>query len=142
MGVKESLIRALGGTLEQKQLPSVNTGGSNGSLVYQAVGTGHNRKNTYKDFAEEGYSSNAVAFRCINEISQGAASIPFNIKFKDQALEDHPALALLNRPNPLQAAVEYFQALYKKYEILKKFDLKEVMTKNYVRQFFLKVAKE
>ena len=112
MGVKESLIRALGGTLEQKQLPSVNTGGSNGSLVYQAVGTGHNRKNTYKDFAEEGYSSNAVAFRCINEISQGAASIPFNVKFKDQALEDHPALALLNRPNPLQAAVEYFQALY------------------------------
>ena len=39
-------------------------------------------------------------------------------------------------------APKYFQTLFRKYEILQKFDLKEVMTKNYVRQFFLKVAKE
>ena len=42
----------------------------------------------------------------------------------------------------LLKAPKYFQELFKKYPILKKFDLKEVMTKNYVRQFFLKVAKE
>jgi hypothetical protein len=42
----------------------------------------------------------------------------------------------------LLKAPKYFQDLFNRYPILQKFDLKQVMTKNYVRQFFLKVAKE
>lgn len=42
----------------------------------------------------------------------------------------------------LLKAPKYFQELFKMYPILKKFELREIMTKNYVRQFFLKVAKE
>lgn len=111
MGIKDSLIRALGGTsIEEKQMPSV--GNAHQSVSYQAVGTGHTRKNSYKDFAEEGYSANAIVYRCVNEIAQGASSIPFKVKYKGEQLEQHPALNLLYRPNPLQASVEYFHALY------------------------------
>lgn len=110
MGIRESLIRALGGTLEEKGLPSA--GGQNGSVAYQMVGSDHSRKSNFKDFAEDGYSQNAVVFRCVNEVAQGAASIPFKVKRNGEAFEEHPALALLERPNPLQASVEYFQALY------------------------------
>ena len=110
MGIKESIIRALGGSLESKQLPSFS--GSNASVSYQKVGTDHTRKNSYLDFAEEGYSQNAIVYRCVNEISQGAAAIPFKLKLRGEQLESHPLLSLLYRPNPLQASVEYFQSLY------------------------------
>lgn len=110
MGIKDTLIRALGGTsVEQKNMPM---GGGNAGVVYQTVGTGHNRKTQYKDYAEEGYSQNAIVYRCVNEIAQGAASIPFKVKLRGEDLEAHPALNLLYRPNPLQAHVEYFHALY------------------------------
>ena len=42
----------------------------------------------------------------------------------------------------LKKAPKYFQTLFQKYPILKKFNISEIMTKNYVRQFFLKVAKQ
>lgn len=110
MGIRESLIRALGGSLEEKGLPSV--GGQGGSVAYQMVGADHSRKSNFKDFAEDGYSQNAIVYRCVNEIAQGAASIPFRIKRDGESFETHPALSLLERPNPLQASVEYFQSLY------------------------------
>ena len=110
MGVKDSLIRMLGGELpEQKSLPPIG-GGAN--VSYHTVGSSHSRKNTYKEYAEEGYAQNAIVFRCVNEIAQGASSIPFNIKFKGEKLENHELISLLNRPNPLQAYCEYFHALY------------------------------
>ena len=42
----------------------------------------------------------------------------------------------------LLKAPRYFKELFERYPILKQFDLKEVITKNYVRQYFLKVARE
>lgn len=109
MGIKDTLIRALGGVEEQKQVPLRD---SSSNVSYQTVGTDYTRKNSYKDFAEEGYSSNAIVYRCVNEVAQGAASIPFKVKQGGEAFESHPALSLLQRPNPLQAHNEYFQALY------------------------------
>lgn len=111
MGIRQFLIEALGGEVEQKQLPSAGSTG-NASVAYHSVGTNHLRKSKYKDFAEEGYSQNAVVFRCVNEIAQGASAIPFKIKFNDNELVEHPLVSLLKRPNPLQAGNEYFQALY------------------------------
>lgn len=46
------------------------------------------------------------------------------------------------RQDELQKAPKYFQELFAKYPILKKFDIKQIMSKNYVRALFLKVAKE
>lgn len=111
MGIRQFLVEALGGELDQKQLPS-GGGAGNASVAYHSIGTTHTRKSKYKDFAEEGYSQNAIVFRCVNEIAQGASAIPFKIKFNDNELVEHPLVSLLKRPNPLQASSEYFQALY------------------------------
>ena len=53
-----------------------------------------------------------LCFRCVNEIANGAAAIPFEVFQGDIKLERHPLISLLERPNPLQAGVEYFQSLY------------------------------
>lgn len=89
--------------IEVKQAPQVYM--SNSSPF-------HGRKDTFKDYAREGYSYNAIVYRCVNEIAQGAASIPFKIKQGDKEIENHPLSYLLKRPNPLQAGVEYFHSLY------------------------------
>jgi len=72
----------------------------------------HNRSDNFKSYAKEGYQQNAIVYRCVNEIAQGAASIDFKVFQGDIELERHPLIDLLKRPNPLQAGNEYFQSLY------------------------------
>ncbi len=72
----------------------------------------HHRRDSYESYAAEGYQQNAIVFRCVNEIANGAASIPFRAFQGDIELDQHPILSLLGRPNAQQAGVEYFQSLY------------------------------
>ena len=72
----------------------------------------HYRRDNYDAYADEGYRKNAIVYRCINEIANGAACVPFKLFQGDNELDQHPLLSLLRRPNPTQAGVEYFQAVY------------------------------
>ena len=104
MGILDNLRNAVfGQPLQIKEAPKVYM---QGSML------GHNRRDNFKAYAREGYQENAIVYRCVNEIANGAASIPFKVFQGDQELEQHPLVSLLARPNPMQAGVEYFQALY------------------------------
>lgn len=104
MGIIDNLRGAIfGQRLETKEAPKVFVQGSMFS---------HKRKDSFKDYAGEGYQQNAIVYRCVNEIANGAAAIPFKVYQGDIELEQHPLISLLQRPNPTQAGVEYFQALY------------------------------
>ncbi len=66
-------------------------------------------------FAEEGYRRNVVAYRAVNQIARAVASVSWRA-FQDlnsgrRALETHPVLALLARPNPAMARSEFFEAV-------------------------------
>jgi HK97 family phage portal protein len=89
--------------LEHKEAPRVHM---------QQTTPYHNRQDNYKSYAKEGYQQNAVVFKCVNEISNAAASINFKVYQGDVELEQHPLLTLLKKPNPIQAGNEYFQSLY------------------------------
>ena len=90
-------------TIERKEAPQV---------YVQNHSPYHSRNDNFKAYANEGYRQNAIVFRCVNEIANGAASMGFKVFDGDNLLESHPLVSLLNRPNPLQAGVEYFQSLY------------------------------
>lgn len=90
---------------EQKQVGSNMVG-------YFGVGSDEPRNYRYADLAKEGYLKNAIVYRCVNEISKGAAAVPFKIKLGDSILEEHPLIDILNRPNPLQSYTEFFSSLY------------------------------
>lgn len=81
-------------------------------VMMQNVGHSYSKKDKYEDYAKEGYQENAIAYRCVNEIANGASAIPFKVFSNDIELDNHPLVDLLNRPNPLMAGVEYFQCLY------------------------------
>ena len=84
-----------------------------GNMVgYFGVGTSKSRDYKYEDLAEEGYMKNSIVYRCVNEISKGASSVPFMVKSGDQVLENHPIISLLSRPNPLQSHSEFFNSVF------------------------------
>jgi len=84
-----------------------------GNMVgYFGVGTSKSRDYKYEDLAEEGYMKNSIVYRCVNEISKGASSVPFMVKSGDQVLESHPIISLLSRPNPLQSHSEFFNSIF------------------------------
>lgn len=75
----------------------------------------------YDALAEEGYRRNVIAYRCIRLIAQNAAAVPWLLyQGRDGSrtrLQDHPLLALLNRPNPMQGRGELMEALFGFYMI-------------------------
>ena len=79
---------------------------------YFGVNSSASKMFKYDDLAVEGYLKNAIVFRCVSEISKGASAVPFMLKSGDEIIESHPAMALLNRPNPLQSYSEFFNSLY------------------------------
>lgn len=80
--------------------------------VYNNVGYSTPKRDSYIDYAQEGYQENAVVYKCINEISNGASSVQLKVFDEDIELDNHPLINLLKRPNPLQAGNEFFQCLY------------------------------
>ena len=81
-------------------------------IMYNNVGSSYANKDKYEDFAKEGYQQNAIVFRCVNEIAQGASAVPFKIFDGDIEIDNHPLIDLLTRPSPQYAGVEFFQAVY------------------------------
>ena len=81
-------------------------------VMYNNVSGAYASKDKYEDFAKEGYQQNAVVYRCVNEIAQGASAVPFKVFDGDIELDNHPIKDLLERPSPQYAGVEFFQAVY------------------------------
>ena len=86
----------------------------NSSMVgYFGVHSSQPKNFGYDELASEGYMKNAIVYRCVNEISKGASSVPFRVLNADgDQLENHPAVQLINRPNPLQSYSEFMNALF------------------------------
>ena len=67
----------------------------------------------YDRLAEEGYRRNVVAFRCIREVAQAAATLPWVLYNEHGAeLTEHPLLALLRAPNPTMGQAQLLEALF------------------------------
>ena len=96
----KKIFRATGFT---KQLPIT---------VYNNVGYDTTKKESFASYAKEGYKENAVVYKCVNEIANGASAIHINVFYGETKLDNHPLIDLLARPNPLQAGNEFFQSLY------------------------------
>ncbi|HVT24449.1 MAG TPA: phage portal protein [Rhizomicrobium sp.] len=66
----------------------------------------------YPTLAREGVMQNAVAYRCVRMIAEGAASVPFLLYDGEHELESHPLLALLTAPNPQDSGTALFERWY------------------------------
>jgi HK97 family phage portal protein len=66
----------------------------------------------YGALAREGYQKNPVAHRCVRLIAEAAAQTPLVAKVGGEELPEHPALALIERPNPGQGGIAFRETLF------------------------------
>jgi HK97 family phage portal protein len=66
----------------------------------------------YSSMVREGMLANAIVYRCVRLIAEGAASVPFLLYDGAAELEDHPLLALLTNPNPEEDGTSFFARWY------------------------------
>ena len=106
MGIKNAWKALLNNNNEKK----IYGGGS--TVNYHQTGYSNaTSRDSYADLARDGYTENAIVYRCINEIANGVAAVPFKLMRGDQPIDDHPLLDLLSKPNPTMSQSEYFQKL-------------------------------
>ena len=81
-------------------------------LLSLGEGTAQWSGRSYAALARNGFMKNPVAHRALRMVTEAAAAIPL-LAYED-AVErpDHPALALLSRPNARQAGPDFFETLY------------------------------
>ena len=76
-------------------------------VYYNGLGYQVEQKTNYTDLVKEGYSSNAIVYRCINEIANASSRVDLNLFRGRQEVEEHELLKLLENPNPTQGKVEF-----------------------------------
>ncbi len=59
-----------------------------------------------------GFLGNPMGFRVVRLISEAAAALPLVLQDHERRYEDHPLVALLRRPNPVQGKAEFLEAVY------------------------------
>lgn len=66
----------------------------------------------YHQIARDAFARNVVAYRCVSEIARGCASVPWLLYGPDgQEIDQHAALELLNKPNPMQGRGSFVETV-------------------------------
>ncbi|MDR2781927.1 MAG: phage portal protein [Holosporaceae bacterium] len=77
--------------------------------VYQGFTAPQLTPNRYDALSEEGYQKNVFAFRAINLISRGIASIPISIRDRENKKDDEKLTEIFKRPNEMQTKSSFLE---------------------------------
>ena len=66
----------------------------------------------YQRGISEGFSHNAIAYRCVRMIAESCASIPIRVCADGTRLAVHPLIGLLAAPNPIQTGIDLLEDWY------------------------------
>lgn len=66
----------------------------------------------YADLAREGFTKNAVVYRCVRMIAEAASSVVLQAFQDGKEVADHPLLGLIAMPNATQCAPDLLEAWY------------------------------
>ena len=83
-----------------------------GFVALHAAGEAHWTRRDFAALAREGFMKNPVVHRSVRLISETASAIPWVLYEGTDALDVHPLLGLLERPNQRQAGAGFLETLY------------------------------
>jgi HK97 family phage portal protein len=83
-----------------------------GFVALHAAGEAHWTRRDYAALAREGFMRNPVVHRSVRLIAETASAVPWLLLEEEEELDEHPLLALLDRPNQRQAGASFLEALY------------------------------
>jgi HK97 family phage portal protein len=86
------------------------------AMVIGQVGSPRHTDRNYRAMADEGFKSNVIVYRAIQLISQCAAQVEWELYSESGAepveIEDSPLLDLLENPNSVMGAKQFFENAY------------------------------
>ena len=88
------------------------SGLTSGFAIVSGEGAAHWSGRSYAALARTGFMRNPVAYRAMRMIAEAAAAVPWLAYEGVAEVTDHPALALLQRPNARQGGPDFLEALY------------------------------
>ncbi|MCY6957861.1 phage portal protein [Clostridium brassicae] len=96
----------------------------------------------YTTIAKEGYMRNWIIFRCMQEIIKGAIQLNWKVKRKnadgeDEEILNHPALKVLENPNPLYGESELIKRAIAFYYIQGEAPFHRIVTSNGVKELYV-----
>jgi HK97 family phage portal protein len=71
-----------------------------------------------RQYITEGYQLNTVVYRAVREITGAIGDLTVEVHGNGEVLADHPALTLLNRPNPMQGYDGFIKEAFTNYLLL------------------------
>jgi len=83
-----------------------------GFVALHAAGEARWTRRDYEGLAREGYMGNPVAHRAVKLVAEAVAGLQLVAYEDGQERADHPALALMARPNARQSGAEFMEALH------------------------------
>ena len=83
-----------------------------GFAIMSGEGAAHWSGRSYAALSRTAFMRNPVAYRCIRMIAEAAAAVPWLAYEGRNDIVDHPARALLARPNNRQSGPDFLEALY------------------------------
>ena len=70
---------------------------------------------TARTYTTEGYERCVIVARCIQIVSRAVASIPICVEVGEKEVEEHPLIALMKRPNPMQGQDKFIEQVLTYY---------------------------
>ncbi|MGK6315254.1 phage portal protein [Neorhizobium sp. DT-125] len=80
--------------------------------IVSGEGAAHWSGRSYAALSRTGFMRNPVAYRAMRMIAEAAAAVPWLAYEGAGEVADHPALALIARPNARQGGPDFFESLY------------------------------
>ncbi|MBV8548703.1 MAG: phage portal protein [Alphaproteobacteria bacterium] len=96
----------------------VKTSAAGPVIAWSGVGQPRWTPRRYDTLADEGFKKNVIAYRCVMQIANASAAVPWLLYDEGgQELDQHPLLNLLQHPNPLQDGVSFMESVYANLQI-------------------------
>ncbi|MCD6035244.1 MAG: phage portal protein family [Rickettsiales bacterium] len=114
--LQQLLRRKVNPTLHKKSIPEFYQQFGSATQTYvQTPGKPVWMPREYRQFADEAFTRNVIAYRSISMIVEGAASVDLQLHRLDEIgkteIRQHPLLTLLSKPNPTMGGAEFFHTL-------------------------------
>ena len=108
------LSRLFGGASASARAQDIDTKASRTGalLAMQSLGLARWTPRNASELTRQGFERNAIVYRCVRMIAESAATIPWLVYEDRIENEDHPALALLKRPNAAESGAQFLEGVF------------------------------
>ncbi|MCA0370788.1 MAG: phage portal protein [Proteobacteria bacterium] len=107
--MKQFVKKLMEGRAKEADLQKASQAGT--MIACQSVGRPVWTPRRYDQLSQEGYHKNVIAYRAVNLISRGVASVPWRLYEGSDELSLHPLLDLLHAPSPSQAGAAFMESV-------------------------------